>query len=203
MPTRALNADSYASKTRDLCRTLGHLFPCASVDSITDSAKLKDLEPKGMSRQFAVVQDRDIYLLVYPGRPRARACAALRVRCEIRPSTEDHRFACIFSKVFNEDLSDCGNELTRSDRIWRELEVSQSVRAIAEFVSPQPVGRFQGWLRAAESAMNLTYEGERAHPCIVFYRKQAWANSNLHQNYVSFKTPVAVDHCSKISGFGE
>ena len=72
-----------------------------------------------------------LVVFLYPGEEKI-PISGFSLKPSVKLSSEDIYFARAFSKVYNLDLSVCG-DTNKTDEIWRALRTTQFLRAISRF----------------------------------------------------------------------
>lgn len=106
-------------------------------------------------------------------------------------SVEDINFAKAFSKVFNQDISLCG-DVSRTDEIWRSLKNTQFLRAISRFTQFKSIS-VSRWIQAIENSMSITYEGKSVENIILLPYRFDNTLKKLKESYIKLKKTLTIE----------
>jgi hypothetical protein len=147
-------------------------------------------EPDAKER-LLVIPDGDHGLCFFVWAPGgSEPVAALRVDLGTPPAVADLRFARCFARAFHADLDLCATAPERPD-LWTILREGQFRRAIADFLHT-PAAAVERWLRAAEQAVDFSYEGRPVRPSLVFFRAGTPLEEELRDQVRRFPAAVSV-----------
>jgi DNA integrity scanning protein DisA with diadenylate cyclase activity len=131
-----------------------------------------------------------LVIFLYPGEGKL-PISGFALKPSVKLSNEDIHFARAFSKVFNLDLSLCGN-INKTDEIWRALGNTQFLRAISRFAYFKTLS-VSKWIQAMENSMFLTYEGRSVEHVILLPFKFNYTLKKLKDSFVRLKKSLTIE----------
>lgn len=151
----------------------------------------RNKDPK--SRRLKGVWDKktsSLVMFLYPGED-LLPISGFALKPSVKLSEEDLHFARAFSKVFNQDLSLCG-DVNKTDEIWRALRITQFLRAISRFTHFKSLS-VSRWIQTMESSMFLTYEGKSVEHIILLPYSFEQTQKKLKNSYIKLKKSITIE----------
>lgn len=148
---------------------------------VTDSKRPKGIWDKKTS---------SLVIFLYPGEE-SLPISAFSLKPSVKLSEEDLHFARSFSKVFNQDLSLCG-DTNKTDEIWSALRITQFLRAISRFTHFKSLF-VSRWIQIMEHSMFLTYEGKSVEHVILLPYSFEQTLKKLKNSYIKLKKSLTID----------
>lgn len=158
-----------------------------------DAIKILERNKDPDSRRPKGVWDKktsSLVIFLYPGED-LLPISAFVLKPSVKLSEEDLHFARSFSKVFNQDLSLCG-EINKTDEIWQALRITQFLRAISRFTHFRSLS-VSRWIQTMESSMFLTYEGKAVEHIILLPYSFEQTLKKLKNSYVKLKKSLTIE----------
>lgn len=131
-----------------------------------------------------------LVIFLYPGEDLLPISAFL-LKPSVELSEDDLHFAKSFAKVFNQDISLCG-DINKTDEIWRALRITQFLRAISRFTHFKSLS-VSKWIQTMESSMFLTYEGRQVEHIILLSYSFEQTQKKLKNSFVKLKKNLTIE----------
>ncbi len=131
-----------------------------------------------------------LVIFLYPGEG-LKPISGFALKPSVKLLPEDINFARAFSKVFNQDLSLCG-DISKTDEIWSALRITQFLRAISRFTHFRSLS-VSRWIRTMERSMFLTYEGKTVKHIILLPYSFEQTLNKLQDSYIKLRKSLTIE----------